>query len=73
MKKYKLRKRYYSNAIIVLAFLIIALVTINIGYSLWSTKLNIAGKVTLELEVPYLDVSVVKLENDNYVSVSRIR
>lgn len=66
MKKYKLRKKYYSNVILVLAFLVATLVTINIGYSLWSTKLNISGKVTLDLEVPYLDVSIVKLENGHY-------
>ncbi|MCI8290646.1 MAG: hypothetical protein HFJ25_00080 [Clostridia bacterium] len=66
MKKYKLRKKYYSNVILVLAFLVATLITINIGYSLWSTKLNISGKVTLDLKVPYLDVSIVKLENGHY-------
>ena len=47
MKKYRLKKRNYINWIIVLIFIMIALIFVNIGYSLWSTRLNIFGNVTL--------------------------
>ncbi len=73
MKKYKLRKKSYVNAIVILAFLVIATSAVNIGYSLWSSKLNISGKVTLDLEVPDLDVSILQKENGKYTDIERIR
>lgn len=68
MKKYKLKKHNYMNWIIVLIFIMIALIFVNIGYSLWSTRLNIFGNVTLDLNRPHLDVSVPITQGGRYVS-----
>lgn len=67
MGKYKLKKHTYINWVIVLIFLMIALIFINIGYSLWTTKLNIFGKVTLDLNVPQLEVTVPKATSNSYI------
>lgn len=68
MKKYRLKKRNYINWIIVLIFIMIALIFVNIGYSLWSTRLNIFGNVTLDLNRPHLDVSVPITQGGRYIS-----
>lgn len=73
MKKYKLRKKSYINAIVILIFLLVATGAINIGYSLWSSKLNIFGKVTLDLEVPNLEISILQKENGRYTNIERIK
>jgi hypothetical protein len=69
MKKYRLKKRNYINWIIVLIFIMIALIFVNIGYSLWSTRLNIFGNVTLDLNRPHLDVSVPAVQGGRYVNI----
>lgn len=68
MKKYRLKKHNYMNWIIVLIFIMIALIFVNIGYSLWSTRLNIFGNVTLDLNRPHLDVSVPITQGGRYIS-----
>lgn len=73
MKKYKLRKKSYINAIVILIFLLVATGAINIGYSLWSSKLNIFGKVTLDLEVPNLEISILQKENGRYTNIERTK
>lgn len=57
------------NWIIVLIFIMIALIFVNIGYSLWSTRLNIFGNVTLDLNRPHLDVSVSAVQGGRYVNI----
>lgn len=69
MKKYRLKKHAYINWIVVLIFLMIALICVNIGYSLWSTKLNIFGKVTLDLNLPHLEVTLLKNSDEAYVAL----
>lgn len=73
MKKYKLRKKSYINAIVILIFLLVVTGAINIGYSLWSSKLNIFGKVTLDLEVPNLEISILQKENGRYTNIERTK
>lgn len=70
MKKYRLKKHNYINWIIVLIFVMIALIFVNIGYSMWSTRLNIFGKVTLDLNRPYLEVTVPVVEGGRYIDFS---
>lgn len=69
MKKYGLKKHNYINWIIVLIFIMIALIFVNIGYSLWSTRLNIFGNVTLDLNRPHLEVTVPLIEGGRYVNL----
>lgn len=73
MKKYKLRKKSYINAIVILIFLVVVAGAINVGYSLWSSKLNISGKVSLNLEVPNLDVSILQTGAKRYTNIERFR
>ena len=72
MKKYRLKKRNDINWIIVLIFIMIALIFVNIGYSLWSTRLNIFGNVTLDMNRPHLDVSVPAVQGGRYVNIEEI-
>lgn len=70
MKKYRLKKHNYINWIIVLIFIMIALIFVNIGYSLWSTRLNIFGNVTLDLNRPHLEVTVPLIEGGRYINLN---
>lgn len=70
MKKYRLKKRNYINWIIVLIFIMIALIFVNIGYSLWSTRLNILGNVTLDLNRPHLEITIPVAEGGRYISLN---
>ena len=67
-KRYKLKRRYSISVFSILVITIALLGTLNIGYSLWSSKLNISGKVTLD-EVPQpLDVSLISNGNGGYIT-----
>lgn len=70
MGKYKLKKTTYINWIIILIFLLSALICVNIGYSLWSSKLNIFGKVDLELNTPHLDVVIPQISTGKYINLN---
>lgn len=57
-KKYRLHKRHTMSALGIVIAVIAILIIMNTGYALWSSKLNIYGKVDLSLNPPKLDVTV---------------
>lgn len=65
-KKYRLKKRHSISALTVIIVAIVTVIIMNVGYSLWSSKLNIYGKVTLDFEPPPIEVVVPARENNIY-------
>ena len=51
------------SALAIVAFVIVILAVLNTGYALWSSKLNIYGKVDLSLNPPKLEVTVPSTGN----------
>lgn len=68
MKRYRLRKKYSVSAIAILIVVIAILIFMNTGYSLWSSKLDIYGKVTLDFDPPLLEVSLVPESKERIVT-----
>jgi hypothetical protein len=66
MKKYK--RKIEINLITLICILIVVLMAINVGYSLWSSKLTINGKVTLDYEPQPLEVQIVPITSKSYTS-----
>ena len=64
--RYKLHKRYRISALGVAAIIIVILIVMNTGYALWSSKLNIHGKVDLSLNPPKLEVEIPQVGSNVY-------
>ena len=69
-RKYKIKKRHRISALAIISAVIVVLIVMNTGYSLWSSKLNIYGKVTLNYEPPPIDVKVPTTEENKYTTTS---
>lgn len=69
MKKYRFRKQNYASWTVILIFLLVALIFVNIGYSLWSTKLDVFGNVRLELNIPNLEITIPITEGERRVNL----
>jgi len=69
-RRYRLKKKYSIRALIIILMIIGILIVMNVGYSLWSTKLNIYGKVTLDFDPPPLEITAVPNGNNEYISGS---
>ena len=69
-RKYKIKKRHRISALAIIGAVIVVLIVMNTGYSLWSSKLNIYGKVTLNYEPPPIDVKVPTTEENKYTTAS---
>ena len=69
-RKYKIKKRHRISALAIISAVIVVLIVMNTGYSLWSSKLNIYGKVTLTYEPPPIDVKVPTTEENKYTTTS---
>ncbi len=67
-RKYKIRKRHRISALAIIGAVIVVLIVMNTGYSLWSSKLNIYGKVTLDYEPPAIEVNVPTTANNKYTN-----
>ena len=65
-KRYKLHKRYKVSALGITIIIVAILVVMNTGYALWSSKLNIHGKVDLSLNPPKLEVEIPQVESGVY-------
>lgn len=65
-----LKKRYTMSVLGILIPVVVLLFVMNIGYSLWSSKLNIHTNVELDYKAPALDVDVPKKDNGQYVATS---
>lgn len=68
MKKYRLKKKYSLSALVILIAVIVVLFFMHTGYSLWSSKLNISGKVDLDFEPPPLETVVVPVAEGKYIN-----
>lgn len=69
-KKYSLKRKHTMSTLAIILIVLAFLVIMNVGYSLWSSKLNISGKVTLDFDPPAIEVSVVPSTDNRYVNVS---
>lgn len=67
-RRRRLRKTYVSTTLIFI-FILIMLLLVSVGYSLWSSKLNISGEVTLNMEEQALEMDVQKNSLGNFVSL----
>lgn len=68
-KRYSLKRKHTMSTLAIILIVLAFLVIMNIGYSLWSSRLNISGKVTLDFEPPAIEASVVPDENNHYVTL----
>lgn len=66
----KLKKKYVISLISIIVPIIIVLLIMNGGYSMWTSKLNIAGRVTLEKKETKLEVSPIAIEGGRYINYS---
>ena len=69
-KKYKVKKKYTVSVLTIIIIAVLALVIVNIGYSMWSSRLSIYGKVSLDFNPPVLEATVVPIEQGKYVNVT---
>ncbi len=69
-KKYSLKRKHTMSTLAIILIVLAFLVVINVGYSLWSSKLNISGTVTLDFDPPLIEVSVVPIGDNRYVNIS---
>lgn len=67
-RKYRLKKRHSISALMIIIVAIVTVIVMNIGYSLWSSKLNIYGKVTLDFDPPPIEVVVPAKGSNVYTS-----
>ncbi len=65
-KRYGVHKRYKLSVFWVAVLITASLLIVSTGYALWSTRLNISGKVDLSLDRPVLNVSIVPIGNGRY-------
>lgn len=65
-KRYGVHKRYKLSVFWVAVLITASLLIVSTGYALWSTRLNISGKVDLSLNRPALNVSIVPIGNGRY-------
>ena len=69
-KKYSLKRKHTMSTLAIILIVLAFLVVMNVGYSLWSSKLNISGTVTLDLDPPAIEASVIPNADNRYVNVS---
>ena len=69
-KKYSLKRKHTMSTFAIVLTVLAFLVVMNVGYSLWSSKLNISGNVTLDFDPPAIEASVVQTADNKYVTVS---
>ena len=69
-KKYSLKRKHTMSTLAIILIVLAFLVVMNVGYSLWSSKLNISGTVTLDLDPPAIEASVIPNADNIYVNVS---
>lgn len=69
-KKYKVKKKYTVSVLTIIIIAVLALVIVNIGYSMWSSRLSIYGKVSLDFNPPVLETTVVPIEQGKYVNIT---
>lgn len=68
--KYKIKKKHTISAVVIIIAILIVLIVMNTGYSLWNSKLNIYGKVTLDFTPPAIDVIVPNTGKNAYTTNS---
>lgn len=69
-KQYSLKRKHTMSTLAIILIVLAFLVVMNVGYSLWNSKLNISGTVTLDFDPPPIEVSVVPIANNKYVNVT---
>ena len=69
-KKYSLKRKHTMSTLAIILIVLAFLVVMNVGYSLWSSKLNISGTVTLDFDPPAIEASVIPNADNRYVNVS---
>lgn len=69
-KKYSLKRKHTMSTLAIILIVLAFLVVMNVGYSLWSSKLNISGMVTLDFDPPAIEASVIPNVDNRYVNVS---
>lgn len=70
-KRYSLKKRHAMSTLTIILVVIILLIVMNVGYSLWSSKLNITGEVSLDFDPPAIETEVI-LNDNRYVNIGGI-
>lgn len=70
-KRYSLKKRHAMSTLTIILVVIIFLIVMNVGYSLWSSKLNITGEVSLDFDPPAIETEVI-LNDSRYVNIGGI-
>lgn len=70
-KRYSLKKRHAMSTLTIILVVIIFLIVMNVGYSLWSSKLNITGEVSLDFDPPAIETEVI-LNDNRYVNIGGI-
>ena len=68
--KIRIKKKYVVSILTLIIPIVIAILIMNGGYSIWSSKLNISGKVHLEKEETKLSVVPLVVENGRYINYS---
>lgn len=69
-RKHIWKKRYTKSVLGILLPVLVLLIVMNTGYSLWSSKLNIRTKVSLDYKAPALDIVVPKQDSGQYVATT---
>ena len=69
-RRYSLRKRHTISVLWIVIAIIVILVVMNSGYALWSSKLNIYGKVDLNFNPPKAEVLIPSTGNGKYTQQS---
>lgn len=68
-KRYKMKKKYSVSVAIIVIVAIATALAMNIGYSLFGSKLNIYGKVNLKSQSDKLEMSVLSKSENVYTEI----